>query len=119
MNDNEFNKVIEEALDGLPDEFRSSLKNIEIVVEERPSSEIARWRGKNCLLLGLYQGVPLNKRGHYYAGVLPDKISIYKEAILKISSDHNDAVENIKKTLLHELGHYFGISDRRLRELGY
>lgn len=119
MNNDEFNEVIKEAMDGLPDEFSLSLKNIEIVVEERPPREIVKEMGKNCLLLGLYQGVPLSKRGHYYAGVLPDKISIYKEAILKISSDHNDAVENIKKTLLHELGHYFGISDRRLRELGY
>ena len=71
------------------------------------------------LLLGLYQGVPLDKRGHYYAGVLPDKITLYQKNIETVCRNEKDMILEIQKTLLHELGHYFGISEKRLRELGY
>ena len=107
-----------EALDGLPEQFRSQLKNIEIVIEDAPPSEISEKFGHK-LILGLYQGIPLTKRSHYYAGVLPDKISIYRNSLLKISRNREVLIENIKKTLLHEIGHYFGITDKELRSLGY
>lgn len=118
MSHDEFRDVISEAMDRLPEEFRQKLSNIEVVVEDRPPPEFMDEHGHR-LLLGLYQGIPITKRTHYYAGVLPDKISIYRESILKISRSREEAIENIKKTLLHEIGHYFGIDDKRLRELGY
>lgn len=114
----DFAMVLQEALDSLPDEFRSRLDNIEVVVEDEPEPDIKEEFG-DALLLGLYQGIPMTKRTHYYSGVLPDKISIYRKALLRISRSRRELVENIKKTLLHELGHYFGINDKRLRELGY
>lgn len=118
MVQDDFRAVVQEALDQLPDEFRSRLENIEVVVEDSAPPEVTDRLGHK-LVLGLYQGVPITKRTHYYSGVLPDKISIYRRPIMRISRNREEAVENIKKTLLHEVGHYFGIDDRRLRELGY
>jgi predicted Zn-dependent protease with MMP-like domain len=70
------------------------------------------------ILLGLYQGVPLPRRGSDYGNVLPDKITIYQESIEMIAADPDQIREQVRKTVLHELGHYFGIDDDRLHELG-
>lgn len=113
-----FKDVVEEALDGLPDEFKKSIDNVEVVIEDHAPADIQRSH-PNSLILGLYQGVPLEHRGNYYAGALPDKISIYREAIVSTSSSREDMIDNIRRTLLHEIGHYYGISDKKLRELGY
>lgn len=115
MTESEFEKIVERALEGLPQEFLGGLKNIEITIEDAPSFS----RGKKMLLLGLYQGVPLGKRGHYYAGELPDRITLYRKNIEAVSKDEEEMVVQIQKTLLHEIGHYFGISDKKLRKLGY
>lgn len=117
MNHDEFQKVVELAMSELPEEFQKEIHNIEIVIEDDPIPPIAPHK----ILLGLYQGIPLNKRTHYYGcgGVLPDKITLFKRNIEAISSDHRTMIDQIKRTLLHELGHYFGIDDKRLRELGY
>lgn len=115
MRREEFQNVVYEAMENLPEEFSNQLENIEIIIEDNPQAGI----NKKTLLLGLYQGVPLEKRGHYYAGVLPDRITLFQKNIERISADHEEMVTQIQKTLLHELGHYFGITERRLRELGY
>ena len=113
-----FKDVVAEALDGLPDVFKKSIENVEIVIEDgAPVDIMASHPGS--LILGLYQGVPMKHRGHYYAGVLPDKISIYRNAITSVSTSKEDMIDNIRKTLLHEIGHYYGITDKKLRELGY
>ena len=70
-------------------------------------------------LLGLYQGIPLTRRTTSYAGVLPDRITIYRQAICAISGSDEEVVEQVRKTVVHEVGHHFGIGDRRLRELGW
>lgn len=116
MKREEFENVVEEALDGLPSEFADNLNNIEIVIDDLPDPSMQK---SNMILLGLYQGVPLDKRTHYYAGVLPDKITLYQKNIERICKDEAEMIDQIKRTLLHELGHYFGINDKRLRELGY
>lgn len=115
MKREEFELVVKKALNGLPNEIASRLENIEITVEERPQGSSA----KKMLLLGLYQGIPLDKRGHYYAGVLPDKITLYQKNIEAVCSSEDEMIMQIQKTLLHELGHYFGLSEKRLRQLGY
>lgn len=115
MNKREFEIVVQKALDGLPEEFSKNLENIEITIEDKPKFS----RAKNFILLGLYQGIPLGKRGHYYAGVLPDKITLYQKNIETICKDEQEMITQIRLTLLHEIGHYFGISERKLRELGY
>ncbi len=115
MKRSEFENVVERALSGLPQEFSEKLENVEITIEDKPSFSM----GKKSLLLGLYQGVPLGGRGSYYAGVLPDKITLYQKNIEAVSGDEAEMIEEIQKTLLHEIGHYFGISDKKLRQLGY
>jgi predicted Zn-dependent protease with MMP-like domain len=114
MTKDEFEQVVQDAIDSLPEEFLEHLENVEITIDdERPAK-----RGKT-LLLGLYQGVPLDKRDNYYAGVLPDKITLFQKNIEALTSDRDKMVEEIKKTLLHEIGHYFGMSESKLRKLGY
>jgi len=111
MDKIEFEKVVKKALETLPEEFAKNLENMEITVEDAPGAG----RFKNHILLGLYQGIPLEKRDNYYAGVLPDKITLFQKNIEAISPSQDEMIEQIQTTLLHELGHYFGISDKRLR----
>jgi len=115
MNEKQFEDIIEKAIRQLPDEFRNGLDNIEVTIEDIPDFKVP----KNTILLGLYQGVPLDERTHYYAGILPDKITLYRKNIEAVCGTEEEMIEQIKTTLLHEIGHYFGINDKRLREMGY
>ena len=105
-----FEQMVAKALDSLPAEFAQLMKNVAVVVEHGPGP-----RG----LLGLYQGIPLTSRTTNYAGVLPDLITIYQRAICAICDTEDEVVEQVRRTVIHEVGHYFGISDERLRELGW
>ena len=102
--------MVAKALDSLPAEFAQLMKNVAVLVEHGPGP-----RG----LLGLYQGIPLTSRTTNYAGVLPDRITIYQRAISAICDTEEEVVEQVRRTVIHEVGHYFGISDERLRELGW
>jgi predicted Zn-dependent protease with MMP-like domain len=105
-----FDKAIDEALEGLPTELREALNNVEIVVEDEPPS------GQR--LLGLYQGVPLTRRTSMYSGVLPDKISIFRGPLTRQAGGDADRLRrDIKRVVLHEIAHHFGITDERLIEL--
>lgn len=109
MEIQEFIKKVEEIYDNLPEWVKESLDNLEITVEERDSG----------YLLGLYRGVPLTKRGIGYNFILPDKIVLYKYEIEKVANLENISVEEkIRKVLLHEIGHYLGYNEEKLRELG-
>jgi predicted Zn-dependent protease with MMP-like domain len=94
--------------------------NVDIVIERRPTAEDRRIAGlgRGETLLGLYHGVPLTHRGESYNLVPPDRISIYQEPIEQMCRDDSEVREQVRKTVLHELGHYFGIDDARLDELG-
>jgi predicted Zn-dependent protease with MMP-like domain len=105
-----FQQMVAVALDGLPAEFGDLMKNVAVLVEPGPGP-----RG----LLGLYEGIPLTSRTTNYAGVLPDRITIYQQAICAICDTEAEVVEQVRRTVIHEVGHYFGISDERLRELGW
>jgi predicted Zn-dependent protease with MMP-like domain len=94
----------------LPEHFRSRLDNVEIVVEETPGNE---------RLLGHYHGVPLTKRDGGYSGFLPDKITIYRQPLERRARSPEDLAEQVRVTVWHEIAHHFGISDDRLRELGF
>ncbi len=110
-----------EAVASLPKELLKNVHNVDIVIERRPTARERKQAGlgPGGLLLGLYHGIPLTKRGEYYNLVAPDKISIYQEHIEAVCHDDDDEVrEQVRKTVLHELGHYFGIDDDRLHELG-
>jgi predicted Zn-dependent protease with MMP-like domain len=105
-----FEEMVAAALRSLPAEFADLIQNVAVLVEHGPGP-----RG----LLGLYEGIPLTSRTTNYAGVLPDRITIYQLAICAICDTEADVVEQVRRTVIHEVGHYFGISDERLRELGW
>ena len=105
-----FEAMVAEALDGLPEELGRVMSNVAVVVEHGYGP-----RG----LLGLYQGIPLTRRTSTYAGVLPDRITIYHRAICAICDTEEQVVEQVRRTVVHEVGHHFGIGDARLRELGW
>jgi predicted Zn-dependent protease with MMP-like domain len=110
VTEDRFEELVSETLDSLPPEFGSRIDNVAVVVEDgTPESP----------LLGLYEGIPLTKRTLGYTGVTPDRITIFRLPILARSRTEADVKEQVRRTVLHEVGHYFGIGDRRLRELGW
>lgn len=106
----EFETLVTEALDGIPPDLGREMRNVAVVVEDY---------GGSPGLLGLYQGVPLTQRTTYYAGVLPDRITIYRLPLCAISRDREDLVQQVRTTVVHEVAHHFGIDDERLDELGW
>ena len=122
MTHEEFEKLVLRAIDSLPQAFRNNLENIDIVIEDEPNMVTAKRLGLRTRghLLGLYQGVPLKARTHYYGMVMPDKITLYKYNIERScrESGEKELYERIKHVLQHEIAHHFGISDRRLKDLG-
>lgn len=120
MNKKEFEKLVIKALEELPQVFKDSLDNVDVVVEDTPSPYESGSAGvsQRRMVLGLYQGVPLSKRCHYYGMVIPDKISIFKDNIERICSSSDEVVRVVAHTVQHEMAHHLGISDDRLRELG-
>lgn len=120
MQRKEFVKIVRQALEEFPEEFKKRLENVDVVVEDYPPLYLRDLikKDEDKFLLGLYHGVPLNRRGHQYYGVLPDKIIIFKRNIERICSSKEDIKEAVKKTFCHEIAHHFGISDARLKKLG-
>ena len=117
----EFERLVAEAIDGLPAEFAEKLDNVEFVVEDYPGPEdyVERGLKPGSLLLGLYRGVPLIKRSAFATTALPDQITIFQRNIERICRTREQIVEEVRRTVLHEIAHHFGISETRLRELGY
>jgi predicted Zn-dependent protease with MMP-like domain len=106
----DFERLIQEALDSLPDDLRSEMSNVEVVVEDEPPPGMP--------LLGLYQGIPLTRRGSNYSGALPDKITIYQRPLERHYGHDRELFERqVKRVVLHEIAHHFGISDERLVEI--
>jgi predicted Zn-dependent protease with MMP-like domain len=117
-----FEELVEEALDSIPDEFWAVVDNLAVTVAEWPSQAqlYSVGVGPGGLLLGLYEGVPLTERSSHYGLVAPDKVTIFRGPILRVCPpDDEDAVRRqVRRTVLHEVAHHFGISDARLHELG-
>jgi predicted Zn-dependent protease with MMP-like domain len=110
-----FARLVARALDDLPAQFRERMRNIEVVVEDEPSDEQRPEDGGE--LLGLYEGVPLTGRGSMEP-YLPDRISIFRGPIERMTSSPRGQADIVRDTVVHEIAHHFGISDARLRELG-
>jgi len=120
MNTSEFERLVEKALDELPHNFREKLDNIGIVIEDSPAMYQVKklGLGSRGRLLGLYQGVPLKRRSHYYGMVMPDKITLFKGNIEDhCKSSGANIYDEVKHVLQHEIAHHFGITDKRLRDL--
>lgn len=114
----EFEGFVAEAIDGLPEEFQKKIENVDVVVETRPSDRILEKQGimPPGMLLGLYQGIPLEKRGIGYGNVLPDRITIYQESIETLCANENLIKKKVREVFMHELGHHFGMNEEDLSE---
>jgi predicted Zn-dependent protease with MMP-like domain len=114
----EFEGIVDQTVTELPEEFKSRLDNVDIMVEIWPTEEDLRsiFAHPGTTLFGLYRGIPKTKRGNNYSGVLPDKITIFAGPILRFSESLDDAKKQIRKTVLHEIGHYFGMSEKAIRQ---
>jgi predicted Zn-dependent protease with MMP-like domain len=120
MNHSEFETVVAEALDGLPDFIQEKMTNVEVLIEPWPSQQALARAGvpRGHTLLGLYYGIPLTERTHNYAIVPPDTITLYQHPIEQAAGDPENVPHQVRHVVIHEVAHHFGISDDRLRELG-
>jgi predicted Zn-dependent protease with MMP-like domain len=109
----EFAALVEQALAGLPEEWADLLDNVAVMVEEEPDPEDLEAMGMDPEeeLLGLYQGVPLDQRDSFYMGALPDRVVLYRGPILRACDNRRDVIREIRDTLVHELGHHFGMEE--------
>jgi predicted Zn-dependent protease with MMP-like domain len=105
-----FEDMVVTALDGLPEELGRLMANVAVTVQHEPGPPG---------LLGLYEGIPLTSRTTQYAGVLPDRITIYRQAICALCSTEDEVADEVRRTVIHEVAHHFGIDDDRLSELGW
>ncbi len=112
MDRERFEELVGEALDEVPEELLSLMDNVVVLVEDEPA-------GDDPQLLGLYEGYALTSRGWDYGGVLPDRITIYRNPTLRVCETEAEVVEEVATTVVHEIAHHFGIDDDRLHDLGY
>jgi len=121
MDRERFAQLVAKAVESLPEEFRDKMENVDVVVEDQPAQEqlakLRRKRGEGLLLLGLYQGVPLTRRGRHYGLVAPDKITIFQKPIEARCRYDAEIIAEVQRVVRHEIAHHFGISDARLKEL--
>ena len=108
----EFDDLVSRGLDAVPTDLMDMLDNVVVLVEDEPPADEPD-------LLGLYEGVPLTDRGANWAGSLPDRITIFRGPLTRMCATHDEVVEEVRVTVIHELAHHFGIDDDRLDELGW
>lgn len=111
MSDERFDELVSDALDRIPPELTRNLDNVVVLVDEEHPEEPD--------LLGLYEGVALTERDSFYAGSLPDTITIYRGALLAMCESEAEVVDEVVITVIHEVAHHFGIDDERLHQLGW
>ena len=127
MTEEEFEQAVEEGIDGIPDQFLQALENVAITVQDEPddyqleSLEDPDWLGttQDDELLGLYDGVPLTERSEYDECDMPDVITIFKGPHERCFASREEIVDQIGRTVVHEVGHYFGLDDEQLHAMGY
>lgn len=121
MDRDSFEKLVLEALKDLPSLIKKKLENIEVIIEDQADPVTLKEMNISSPyhLLGLYRGVPFSKRGHWYGNVLPDTITIYQKPIEAACKDEGAIKTKVQQVVAHEIGHYFGFSEKKLRKLGY
>ena len=120
LSQEEFEDAVLSGLKKLPKVLKNKMENIDVVIEEQASLQILEEMGLRSPrhLLGLYQGIPFDRRGFYYGNVLPDKITLFKDPIESVCRNKEEVEEKVREVVIHEVGHYFGLDDERLEELG-
>jgi predicted Zn-dependent protease with MMP-like domain len=120
MDAAKFEQLVTQAIDSLPDEFMEYMENIDIIIAPEPTRAQLRRSDleKNMTLLGLYEGVPMTERTTNYSLVVPDKITIFQKTIESFCKNDVEIVKEVRRVVLHEIAHHFGIDDDRLDELG-
>jgi predicted Zn-dependent protease with MMP-like domain len=123
MDADRFDALVQEEYNALPERYRGQLDNVHIIVEDLPAAGSVRRRGtrSGTLLLGLYEGIPLTRRGSEYGAtpVLPDRITLFRRNIEAIAASEEDVRTVVRETLIHEIGHYYGMSEAEIRRAGY
>ena len=119
MTRERFTKLVEEALQDIPQQFRDAMRNVAVVVEDEPSPEVLEDLDMepDDALFGLYHGTPLTERDSNYGNTLPDRISIYQGPIEDACEDEEDIRQCVAETVIHEFGHYFGLSEEEIEEI--
>ncbi len=110
-----FESAIARAVDSLPEEFLRRLDNVEIMWDDEPPSEMIRRMG-GYTLFGLYEGVPLTERNQGYSLMMPDRITLYRRPIEQFSRTEDEVIHQIRATIIHEIGHFFGLSEHEIRD---
>ncbi len=123
MDRDVFEKVVEEVFDSLPTRFHATMDNVHIIVEDLPDPRSGARKGirSGGVLLGLYEGIPLTRRGVDYGmyPVVPDRITLFKQNIEAVARDDQELRAKIREVLIHEIGHYYGMSESEIRRAGY
>ena len=121
ITEEEFQKYIEQSLELIPQNFKEKLENIVFIVEDYPSNHDLERLGLKHReqLLGLYSGVPYTHRNTYYMGVIPDRIILFQKNIQLVCHSIEDLKSKIREVVVHEIGHYFGMSEKEIRDAGY
>lgn len=116
MSREEFNRLVGEALDSLPAEFRHRIENVAVLVEDRPAQEPPSASGQpKRILLGIFHGVPLTQRSSFQTFVAPSEIVLYQKNIEAVCANDDQVREQIRRTVIHEFGHYFGMTEEQLK----
>jgi predicted Zn-dependent protease with MMP-like domain len=118
LSRDDFERLVADALDSLPEDLGRAMENVAVFVEDWPTA--AQLGGRPGTLLGLYEGIALTSRSPLsYAGTMPDRITIFQEPISRHARTEDELIDLVRTTVIHEVAHHFGISDRRLHELGW
>lgn len=119
MKQRQFERLVDRALESLPPEFQQLIDNVAIFIQDRPSRSLLREMGlePDDTLMGLYEGIPQTERTTTYDLVPPDRITLFQRPIEECCSSDSEVAEQIRRTILHEVGHHFGIDDERLDEI--
>lgn len=112
LTEDEFEELVSDALDKIPEELAKLIDNVVVLVEDEAPADTPD-------VLGLYEGTPLTERGEWYAGVLPDTIRLFRLPILRLCETYDDVLDEVLVTVVHEVAHHFGIDDDRLHQLGW
>ena len=125
VDDETFDAIVDMAIDSIPEEFLDDIENLEFVIEKEPGPQHMQRLDEGTvvggrILLGLYSGVPLTDRGYWYGhGNMPDVITIFQGPHERMARSYEGLIESVRRTVVHEVGHYFGMDEDQLREMGY